>query len=162
MEKFFIVKDGSALHRDYWAWKNNIVENNKIISDFLERHGIEATKYIDAKDRIGILPTDQDKKVFEKQFTQTLYGNGLRIFKKNSAVGRAWMKQAEGMTFLHKPFPTWYNHCLIGKSSSRLFDHNGILYCSIQAETVSVTADIFQEIKGSEFYKIMEEIEGDE
>ena len=45
MEKFYIVKEGSRLHTDYWEWRNSVSENNKIVIGFFEQHGIEATRY---------------------------------------------------------------------------------------------------------------------
>lgn len=41
-----------------------------------------------------------------------------------------------------------------------MFDHSVILYCSYSAERVEMPENMFQEIKGSDFYKIMEEMEG--
>jgi hypothetical protein len=48
---------------------------------------------------------------------------------------------------------------MMGHSSSRLFDYKGILYCSFSADQIEMNSDTFTEIKGSEFYKVMEEIE---
>ena len=64
------------------------------------------------------------------------------------------------MKIYHKPSPSWYNSVIVGRSSSRLFDHSVILYCSYSAERVEMPENMFQEIKGSDFYKIMEEMEG--
>lgn len=49
----------------------------------------------------------------------------------------------------------------MGKSSSRLFDYNGVLYCSFSANQIEMPVDTFTEIKGSEFYKVMEEMTDD-
>ena len=46
-----------------------------------------------------------------------------------------------------------------GHSSSRLFDYKGIVYCSFSADQIKMPSETFTEIKGSEFYKVMEEIE---
>lgn len=161
MEKFYIVKEGSRLHTDYWEWRNSVSENNKIVIGFFEQHGIEAIKYWILKDQIGIIPAKNDEDKFEKQFTKYALENGLRLFKRNSVIGKAWTKQAEDMKIYHKPFPSWYNSVCVGRSSSRLFDHKGVLYCSYNAEQVEMPETMFHEIKGSEFYKIMEEIEND-
>lgn len=40
MEKFYIVKEGSQLHNNYWKWKNSISDNNKIVNDFLLEMGL--------------------------------------------------------------------------------------------------------------------------
>lgn len=36
MEKFYIVKEGSRLHTDYWEWRNSVSENNKIVICFMK------------------------------------------------------------------------------------------------------------------------------
>lgn len=159
MEKFYIVKEGSRLHTDYWEWRNSVSENNKIVISFFEQHGIEATRYWISKDQIGIIPTKNDENKFAKQFTKYALEDGLCLFKRNSVIGKAWIKQAADIKIYHKPSPSWYNSVITGRSSSRLFGHKGILYCSYHAERVEMPEDMFQEIKGSDFYKIMEEIE---
>lgn len=159
MEKFFIIREGTKLHSDYWEWKNSISKNNEIVVDFFEKYGIDAIKYYISHNRIGIIPTMADKEKFENQFTKYDTEDDLRWFKRNSIIGKAWNKQAINMKILHKPSPSWYSLKFVDRCSSRLFDHNGILYCSISAENVEMQSDIFQEIKGSEFYAIIEEIE---
>lgn len=109
--------------------------------------------------RLVLFRQKNDENKFVKQFTKYALEDGLCLFKRNSVIGKAWIKQAAEMKLYHKPSPSWYNSVFVGRSSSRLFDHNGILYCSYHAERVEMPEDMFQEIKGSDFYKIMEEIE---
>lgn len=158
MEKFFVVKQDSELYKEYWDWRNNVSENNKLIIDFFNKNNIFATEYYSSKDCLGIVPTVEDKSRFEKQFKASETNEGLRIFKKNSVIGKAWRILTETMTFLYCPSPAWLNKRSFGRSSSRLFDYNGILYASISAESVDMPEDTFEEIKGSAFYKVMEEI----
>lgn len=40
-----------------------------------------------------------------------------------------------------------------------MFDYQGVLYCSYRADYIVMPENTFQEIKGSDFYKIMEEME---
>lgn len=162
MEKFFIVNEGSQLYQDYWNWKNNIKANNDVAKSFMLEHGMETAWYCPGKDFFGIVPTDHDKEKFGSQLRIGETNDGLRFFKKNSVVGKAWKEHGAKLKFLHKPSPTWYNKFVVGRSSSRLFDYNGIVYCSIAAENIDVSdGNTFTEIKGSEFYKIMEEISDD-
>ena len=159
MEKFFTVNEGSQLYQNYWNWRNNIKANNDIAKSFMLEHGIETTWYCPGKDVFGIVPTDHDKEKFGDQLRIGETNDGLRFFKKNSVIGKAWREYGEKLKFLHKPSPTWYNKFVVGRSSSRLFDYNGVVYCSITAENIDVSGcNTFTEIKGSEFYKNMEEI----
>lgn len=158
MEKFYTVNEGSSLHKAYWDWVNHFDSNKKISEDFLKEFGIEATSYCPDVTVLGIVPTENDKIRFLKQLCSKDTDGGLRFFKKNSVVNREWVKRAARLKSVHKPLPAWYNK-YSGRSSSRLFDHNGILYCSFSAERIEMPTDTFTEIKGSEFYRIMEEIE---
>ena len=47
----------------------------------------------------------------------------------------------------------------MGRSSTRLFSYQGELYCSIEADRIGVPENTFTEIKGSDFFKIIEELE---
>ena len=158
LEKFFTVNEGSQLYDDYWAWKNSIEPNRKIADDFFKEFGIESTLFCPSHNVIGIVPTENDKAKFEKQLCSKETNEGLRFFKKNSAINKEWVKRAIEIKNTHKPSPAWYNNYM-GRSSSRLFDYNGVLYCSFSADQIEMSSDIFTEIKGSEFYRIMEEIE---
>lgn len=163
MEKFFTVKEGSSLYKDFWNWFNSIKKNNDIVTEFFREHEIEATKYVPGNEYLGIVPTDSDLVKFEKQLSKKESNQGLRFFRKNSAIGKAWIERAADMKFRYKPMPVWYGKDVaVGKSSSRLFDYDGTLYCSISADTINVSDDIFTEIKGSEFYKVMEAIEAED
>lgn len=160
MEKFYTVNEGSHLYDDYWAWRNSLAPNKQLVDDFFKEFGIESDLYCPTLSVIGIVPTDNDKVKFAKQLCAKETNEGLRFFKKNSAVNKAWVERAVNLKNLHKPSPAWLNQYM-GRSSSRLFDYNGIVYCSISANQIAVPADTFTEIKGSEFYKIMEEIADD-
>lgn len=158
MEKFYTVNEGSRLYDDYWAWRNSIEPNKKIVNDFFSEFGVEASLYCPGPSRIGIVPTENDKVKFAKQLCSKETNEGLRFFKKTSAIGKEWAKRALNLKNVSKPSPAWYNNYM-GRSSTRLFDYNGVLYCSFSADQIEMPSDTFTEIKGSEFYRILEEIE---
>ena len=158
MEKFYTVNEGSSLYEDYWAWRNSIEPNKKIVNDFFSEFGVEASLYCPGPSRIGIVPTENDKVKFAKQLCSKETNEGLRFFKKTSAIGKEWVKRALNLKNVSKPSPAWYNNYM-GRSSTRLFDYNGVLYCSFSADQIEMPSDTFTEIKGSEFYRILEEIE---
>ncbi len=163
MEKFYIVQANSRLFRDYWTWQNSINSNCTIVRQFCEEHGIESTQFSLGCLQLGIVPTKQDKEKFGKQLAVCRDGQyGIRFFKKNSTIGKAWAAIAkEKIHHSNKPMPGFYNktNCAL---STRLFDYNNKLYCSITGETVDMPDDIFTEIKGSEFYRVLEKTEEEE
>ena len=122
VEKFYIVKEGSRLHTDYWEWRNSVSENNKIVIGFFEQHGIEATRYWISKDQIGIIPTKNDENKFVKQFTKYALEDGLCLFKRNSVIGKDWIKQDDEMKLYNKPSKSRYNYVFVGRSSRRRLD----------------------------------------
>lgn len=158
MEKFYTVNKGSALYEDYYSWYNSLIPNRKIMYDFCKEMGIEADLCCPNRIAFGIVPTENDKVKFAKQLCSKETNEGLRFFKKNSVVNKEWVKRAVNLKNVHKPSPAWYNN-FMGHSFSRLFDYNGVLYCSFSANQIEMPSDTFTEIKGSEFYKVMEEIE---
>lgn len=159
MEKFYTVNEGSALYEDYWAWQNSIEPNRKIVDGFFKEFGIESTLFCPFSMVIGIVPTENDKVKFAKQLCSKETNEGLRFFKKNSFINKEWVKRAVDLKNVRKPSPAWYNNYMMGHSSSRLFDYKGIVYCSFSADQIKMPSETFTEIKGSEFYKVMEEIE---
>lgn len=160
MERFYIVKPESNFYRSYFDWKSNVSENNRVIVDFFVANGICAREYYASKDFLGIIPRDTDKENFKNQFRVLETNEGLKYFKKNSVIGKKWLMLTSSMRFLSKPSPAWLNKHLVERSSSRLFYYNGNLYASVSADNVSMP-DYFQEIRGSEFYRVMEEMSDD-
>lgn len=158
MEKFYKIKKDSELWKRYFDWEKNFKENNEFVKRFCEEHNIESNHYYCDKESFYIVPTKNDKENFKNQFTKKELNDGLRQFRRNSVIGKSWTKETVGRAFLHKPYPGWLN-IYMGRSSTRLFSYQGELYCSIEADRIGVPENTFTEIKGSDFFKIIEELE---
>lgn len=162
MERCFIVNENSELYRDYMDWKTNIIQNNKTMKEFLDNMGIETSEY-SLTDRLGIVVTESDLEKFKNQLTKNpiqFYGKlGLYEFKKNSPVGKAYT--ALELKVMYKPNVAWYADVLvIGRCQTRCFLHNGNLYATIESEEINKDTefpDSWNEIKKSDFYKMLEE-----
>lgn len=87
------------------------------------------------------------------------YVNGE--FKKMSAPYKMWMSLTKDIASFTKPQLFYYMKDLIGRWRERLFDFDGKLYCSIESEREEEieTPEWADEMKASEFYKILEESE---
>lgn len=161
MEKYFIVNENSSLHSQYFKWKQNMHDVNEHIKAFFAKHEIEANKYAPYKNALYIEPTENDKIKFFKMLCKETK-NGLCKFKDSSAIRKAWSNliYENKLEILHKPMVGFY-FSTIGHSSSRIFDYDGVLYCSIEAETMGIPSNDkgIIEIKASEFYKVIESIE---
>lgn len=158
MEKFYIVPEGTKLHRDFTAWEaceKELVEAAKIV---MESNGMETTQFVPGADKLGIVPTQADLEKFGPQLCKT-EKSGVVFFKKNSAVNKEWLEKTEKVQWHRKPFMVCYFSKTWGRSSSRLFRIGGTIYCSLDCNADFEPLEPFQEIKASEFWKVIEDYE---
>lgn len=160
-EKFFVVTEASPLYKEYFEWKQNCHDVNEFVKDFTKIRGIEAHEYYASSDRFYIVPTENDSMKFISQLAAHELDNGLRAFKKNSSIGTAWVAglKAHKLSVKHKPFALFYVKNSCGRSQSRLFDISGTLYMSFSNESNFEVEDGICEIRGSKFYKAIEDYE---
>jgi hypothetical protein len=159
MEKFFIVTDKSELFEDYFNYRNNIKDVNEAYGEFKNVHNITTKSYCPTSDKLYIEPTESDLKQFETQFSKNDKIHYLYSFKKNSHIGKEWINfvNSKKIKIYHKPFLGRYLD-FWGPYRSRLFDVDKVVYCSIEydGEMNIPIPKGFEEIKGSEFYKVIE------
>lgn len=168
MERCFIIDKSSKLYRKYAAWKENFEENCKIVKDFLCEHDISPRYFCFDKEALYIVPTDESltkyKNQFKKQPEAWLRGKGsLYVFKKNSPVGKAYT--ALDLTVLTEPMPAMYIDEPIRRVSWRLFIHDEVLYVTLESDDITVDTEFptdWKEMKRSDFYKILENMEEEE
>ncbi|WHH58453.1 hypothetical protein [Petroclostridium sp. X23] len=158
MEKFYIVTEESELHQEYFEHQKNVKVINDHVIDFMKDQGIETTKYYPANDTLYIIPTQKDAAKFAKVLAKQV-NDGLRSFKKNSAICKEWVKslKGKGLKVLSKPHIFMYFRGY-ERFSWRLFDVDNTLYCSYSCNSDSIdTPKGFTVIKASEFYKVIED-----
>ncbi len=162
-EQFFTVKESSPLFRQYHEYREFVRKSAEVFGAFAKDVGINAaTKFFPDLDQLGIVPIGKDAETFESHFTKTNLDGGLRLFRKKSIINSQWQSatQKAGLKFVRRPSPAWDLN-LHFRGSFRLFDHNGTLYLSLESPSelgAEVHHDLI-EIKGSEFWKVIEEIE---
>lgn len=159
MEKFYIVTEQSRLHKDYFEYKNNAKRIKELVNEFTDKHTIETHLYYPSNSGIAIVPTKNDKELFDKMLNKSV-GEGLRFFKKNSKISKDWINLLDinNIKVINKPMVGFYIRGLLGKHRTRLFDVEGILYCSVDTDVQEINCpEGFTEIKASEFYKVIEE-----
>jgi len=159
LDKYYEVTKESKLYDDYFKWFSNYVELGNIAKDFMVAHGIESTEFYASSGSFHIVPTSRDRETFENQLCKNAGDYGLVKFKKSSSVGKDWA--AKNVTVLRKPMVTfeYYNHMYSG--STRLFHDKNTnkVYFSLESKyDVEETPVGFVEMKGSEFYKVIEDI----
>ena len=156
MERFFIVKDENLIEllKEYESMRRKV---DDAFREFAKEYEIETSAYYQCTDRLMISPTENDMQKFKNQLKID-----NQTFKKNSAMSKAWVKLCEENGLKTPRKPTWELHDLIGghiySFRSRLFSLNDEVYGSFEADTeFNLNEEHFDELKASEFYKIIEE-----
>lgn len=156
MEKYFIIKKDSQLYKDYFQWqedKKNIV---KVYDDFAKKHGIESGRFLPLKKRLCIVPSERDKDKFRNDLTLEYMDNGLRQFKVRSTIGKDWINAVADLRIAMKP--NYFGLVRVyGRYSERLFNIKDTLYGSLSANSDFKLHDCMEEIKASDFYKVIED-----
>lgn len=153
MEKFYTISNDSKVGKDYWRYIEYEKRIVRAFNEFAKEHDIKATKFYPINTLLWIKPEKEDKDNFSGQFTLKDPGR----FKKTSAMSKAWVKKCsdEGIEYIRKPHVQFlFNYT--GKAWCRLFDYDGVIYCTFDCPIDVETPEGFVEMKGSEFYAAME------
>lgn len=153
MEKFFRVAAGSEIEKEYFESRDIQKKiSDFFFDDFSKRYNISTNQFIPYTSRLVIIPNENDKKLFSKEFLIGKEG----YFKVKSPTGKAWVQECidKNFEFKHKPYlPFLFRPAVSCRWN--MWDYNGIIYCSFSSESFIVPND-FIEIKPSEYYTILE------
>lgn len=158
MEKFYIAEEGSKLRKDYLEHKESVEKVRELIIKFFDTHGITADKYYVNNKYLHIVPTEEDKEKFSNQLCKPK--DGLYRFRANSKINRAWVRtlEANEVQVISRPMvPLYFDRYWGRKMQSRLFEIDGVVYCSFNADGEFKPTDKLKEIKASEFFKVIED-----
>lgn len=164
MERYFKIKRTNTVYKEYFDWWNNLDILKKKWEQFRKLEGIESTE-IAFGPQLCIIPTQNDLIKFGRFFYKQDYGKGLRKFKQTSTMQNDWQRFcfSNDIKFLQKPIIS-FEFGLLGKTRTRLFHYKDDVYCSLDNERLNKDSKIpdgYEEMKASEFYKIIEIIEGE-
>lgn len=161
MEIYFRVKRDNPIYKKYFEWWNNLDNVKRKWEQFRKLEGIEATQFV-PRQELYIVPTEVDLINFGRFLCKDIFPGGLRKFKKTSSVQKDWERFCNNnVKFIDKPI-LFYNFPIMGKSRTRLFHYNDDVYGSISSDYIEddfKIPDGYEQIKASEFYKIIETIE---
>lgn len=158
MERYFEITKNSKHYQGHFDYLTHRKEAIEATSKFMEEYDIPGSIFMIWGDHLWIPETNAFVEKFGEQLRNVRYKN-CRSFKKNSPIGKAFTKADISMPL--KPFvPFFFDDCC-GEFNTRLFDYENRVYCSIAAPNLSLlkleTPVGFVEMKGSEFFKIIEE-----
>lgn len=156
MEKFYIIPKESRYYKNYLDYQEMTHKMCNAFNEFAKEEGIEANELYMDSNGLYIVPTDSDCKKFGNEFKKNDKGN----FKLNSKTSKKWVLwcKERGITTPHRPHID-FEFNLFGRTSSRMFMSNNILYASFESQYDFDNPKLFEEIKGSDFYKAWEEKE---
>ena len=159
-ERFFKVKKEHYIYKNYFEWLEFGKNISKVFEELKKKVGLETNNF-SPSERLFIIPTEKDLLKFDKDLSKKEYPSGLRSFKKTSTVQKEWEKllKENNIKILHKPNIVWDFNYGVGRFRTKLFHYKDDLYCSIETEHLSKEVpEGYEEIKGSTFYKIIEQI----
>lgn len=157
MDKYFEIEKGCKLYDDYFKWNDDTEKIRKVYDKFSSTYKIETEIFLPTKNRLFIIPTERDKDSFKTDFTQKYGEKGLRQFKCNSEISKAWKRMVADMPIPRKPHYLRYGFALYGQYSERLFHVGEKLYGSISTQYDNFSLmPWMKEMKASDFFKIIE------
>lgn len=160
-EKFYKVRTESKLYAQYFDWLNSREIVVEALKKFEVENGFETGSTAAWGPHLYLKTTTTNFLKYADQLTKQSVDGGLTVkFKKWSEIGKMWAAVAKDLRFIQKPIVGFFNNAIsVGGSSSRIFDYRGEVYCSLEANKIEMPENIFVEMKGSEFYKIIELME---
>lgn len=156
MEKYYTVTPDSKIYNAYVDYRTMLDKVNAAFTEFAKEQGFETKQYYPKTDCLCIVPTNADTDKFGKYFKKDMPG----MFKKTSLPSKAWISKcsALGLKTPHKPNLVFYMN-VSGRASCRMFMIDDVLYASYETNCDFESIDGLNEIKASEFYKVIEEYE---
>lgn len=180
MERAFIVSEESKYSKDIDKYYEMGEHQRKFVNEFLKEKAIEAVEYrvggdgivnapFDEYDKnnikLYIIPTESDLDVFGKMMCKPDM-HGIRSFKKSSKISKEFAQRCidnQIVVNLCGPRAGEYFKSIgfYGCSYSQ-FLYNNKLYLKMKSDFLKVddTPEGFTEIRLSEFYKALEEYNG--
>src|SRR5690606_6550001 len=138
MEKYYIVTEESALHRDYFKWLENIEAQKKMADKLIVEYGVKSEDFAFTSESLHIKASSDDIENFKSQLTKYPDSEGYYKFKANSKISKQWIQfnKDKGLINSRKPPVFFYFKLSSGRHRSRLFDRDGNLYCYIEADYI--------------------------
>jgi len=160
MDRYYEITPQSMAYSEYFDWWNNYKEICEIAKNFMTEYEIESNQFCARPNAFYIIPSENDKIKFSNMLCKNDIGNGLIMFKKKSKIGKAWINKNVEVQSQPMINFEYFTQTLSGKM--RLFHDpaNNKIYYSIETKyDFDETPEGFIEMKASEFFKVIEDIE---
>ena len=157
----FVVKPNSEFYNKYFKAKEEKQHFNNLARAFFEKYNLlDYTEYYQT-DFLGLKLNAEQKKRFSEQLKKYDDENGMSIFKKKSAMQKAWNEDVTSKVNFEiiNSMKFWY-FGFINCGSYNLWDYNESIYGYLKdsyKEEIQL-ADYMTEIKMSEYYSVIESL----
>lgn len=160
-ERFYRIKKESKTHKKLANAKKQKKKMREFMKNFLQANGFETDRYYVNNSRLMLDLTEHDSDKFKDQIMK----DG-KTFKKNSALNRSYLEEVKKNDIdvsATRGLDLWDYECFICNGARyRQFEdeETGTFYLSIAPETdepFNITNDA-EEIKGSEFFVVLERV----
>ena len=159
MEKAFKVKKHSKLYKDYFRSEAERKKFKKLGDAFFDKIGYKGsytlTRNLMVKNNLNTLSD-----FFPNELYKYANSNGLYKFKVKSQTQKCWEKEVISQIDMeaYNAIKFWWMNC-IWSGRYTIWDYNGEIYGMFEAKNdIKLTEDM-EEIKMSEYYRIIEEME---
>lgn len=163
MQKFYIVGKDSPIYQNHVDAQISQETMIRAYNQFAKDMGIESTRFHASKKDLAIVPTQADRAKFCTQFRKLEDGEtGLVYFRKNSPVGKEWVQFVSTLNLVWKYqlHSVFFLVNFSGHAKERRFmTRDGELYLALEANSDFADPKDCTPIKGSEFYRKLEEEE---
>lgn len=160
----FIVRPNSEFYNKYFKVKEEKQHFHDLAKAFFTKYDLlDNAKYYQTE-FLGLSLNSEQKKRFAGQLKKYDDENGMSIFKKKSAMQKAWNKEVTSKIDFNiiNEIKFWY-FSFVTYGSYSLWDYAGDIYGYLKdnARDEINLADYMMEIKMSAYYRIIESLEND-
>lgn len=159
MEKAFKIKKDSKLYQNYFRSEAERKKFKKLGDAFFDKIGYEGsytlTNNLMVKNNLNTL-----FKLFPNELCKNANKNGLYKFKVKSPTQKRWEKEVISQIDMeaYNAIRFWWRNC-IWSGRHTIWDYNGEVYGYLESDYELKLTEDMEEIKMSEYYRVIEEIE---
>ena len=162
VEVAFKVVKGSKFYNDYFNEKEERQKFHDLAIEFFKNNGFSLNgKYIQCE-RLRLELTDEEQVKYYSQLMKYRDDYGMCVFKKKSKIQNKWEEEVFNKidySKIEKIKFWWLGYIYVGSYS--LWDYEGEIYGYLKnnnKDSIKLSDDM-EEIKMSEYYRVMEESE---
>ena len=162
-EYAFVVQKGSDFYNKYFKMWNEKQKFFGIADNWFHKEGFQKTNYCVWK-ILHVDLTSEEILKYGKQLCKNKDNHGFSIFKKTSAMQKKWEREVISQVDFDAvtSMDLWYFYIDLHFSGSQALWHDGdTIYVYMSSRYGEIKApDYFIPIKMSEYYQVVERLEG--